>query len=96
VKTDQFFLEGAGCPRYCDRFLFLFFFFTKLTTQNLCSVSILKRGATVITHFWVIPQFTFFPLFKKNNNTTVKGECQNAQKIVKIWLRRFKNTKTKI
>jgi len=57
---------------------------------------------SVITHFWVIPQFTFFPLSSKTKykkiqkNIIVKKGCQNAQKIVKIWLRRFKNTKIKI
>jgi hypothetical protein len=45
----------------------------------------------VITHFWVIPQFTLFlsskiQKNKKNDkkNITVKRGCQNAQKIVKI------------
>jgi hypothetical protein len=55
----------------------------------------------VITHFWVIPQFTFFSLLKKiktknSKNITVKRGCQNAKKRVRNWLRRFKNTKIKI
>jgi len=32
--------------------------------QRLCSVSIVKRGATVITQFWVTPKFCF-PFLKK-------------------------------
>jgi hypothetical protein len=36
------------------------FIFTKLTTQNLCSVSIVKRRATIITYFWVISKFISF------------------------------------
>jgi hypothetical protein len=53
------------------------------------------------THFWVIPRFTFF-LSSKNKkkyyqkNITVKRGCQNAQKMVKNWLIRFKNTKIEI
>ena len=34
----------------------ILFIFTTLTTQNLCSVSIEKRGVTVVTHFWVPTQ----------------------------------------
>jgi hypothetical protein len=64
--------------------------------QNLCSVSIVKRGATIITHFWVIPQFTFFPLSskkikykniknlsKKYNSEKRMSECsENSQNLV--------------
>jgi hypothetical protein len=32
------------------------FIFTTLTMQILCFVSIVKRGATVITHFWIPAQ----------------------------------------
>jgi len=44
-----------------------------------------------------------FSLLKKtkkqkilSKNITVKRGCQNAQKMVKNWLRRFKNTKIEI
>jgi len=38
------------------------FIFTTLTMQILCFVSIIKRGATVITYFWI-------PAQKKGENT---------------------------
>jgi hypothetical protein len=63
----------------------ILFIFTTLTTQNLCSISIEKRGVTVVTYFWVPTQKR--RKYKKKNykkNITVKKESQNAQKIVKI------------
>jgi len=79
------------------------FIFTKLTTQNLCSLSIVKRGATVIIHFGLFPNSHFFSIQKiqKNKkyyekNITVKRGSQSALKMVKNWLRRFKDSKIKI
>jgi len=50
----------------------------------------------VVTHFWVPAQNTKkkFKIFSKI--IAVKRGCQNAQKMVKNWLRRFKNTKIEI
>jgi predicted component of type VI protein secretion system len=54
----------------------------------------------VVTQFWVpaqkkkkIKKIKKYPLSK---NITVKIGCQNTQKMVKKWLRRFKITKIKI
>jgi hypothetical protein len=54
----------------------------------------------VVTHFWVPAQNNnniqkVKKILSKNNNSEKKG-CQNAQKMVKNWLRRFKNTTIKI
>jgi len=54
----------------------------------------------VVTYFWVPAQkIKKIKKIKKNiikkYNSEKKG-CQNAQKIVKNWLRRYKNTKIKI
>jgi len=78
----------------------ILFIFTTLTTQNLCSVSIVKKGATVVTHFWV-PAQKIIKYKKKSRKyyqkiIAVRRGCQSALKMVKNWLRRFKITKIKI
>ena len=48
------------------------FIFTKLTTQNLCFISIVKRRATVITHFWVISKFISFKKKEKKEKSMTR------------------------
>jgi len=52
-----------------------------------------KEGATIITHFWVIPQIHFF---SSKKIITVRIGCQSAQKMARSWLRRLKNSNIKI
>jgi hypothetical protein len=40
--------------------------------EFFCFVSIVKRGATVIIHFWVTPKFVFI-LFKKKEKKTTRN-----------------------
>jgi hypothetical protein len=68
----------------------ILFIFTTLTTQNLCSVSIVKRGATIVTHFWVPAQkiIKYKKKIKKilsKNNSSEKRmpkRPKNGQKLV--------------
>ena len=71
------------------------FIFTKLTTQNLCSVSIVKRGHLLLPIFG-FPQ-NKMRKYKKYSEEIQKiigarKGCWNAEKC-QNWLRRFKNTK---
>jgi hypothetical protein len=62
-------------------------------------VSIVKRrGETIVTHFWVIPHFTFFlssknikykKIKKYNSEKSMPKRLENGQN----WLRRFKKYK---
>jgi hypothetical protein len=49
---------------------------------RLSTISIVKRGATVITQFWVIPQNLFFSQkqIKKINKKINKIKAGNAEK----------------
>jgi len=84
------------------------FIFTKLTTQSLCSVSIVKRGDLLLSIFGFphkkMKKYKKIHINNNNNNIFgrnpkiigVRKECWNAHKMTRNWLRRFKNTRIKI
>jgi hypothetical protein len=57
-------------------FLYKAYYLKFLTRFSI--VSIVKRRATVVTHFWVIPQIHFF--FLKNKNLKNKIEAGDVKK----------------
>jgi hypothetical protein len=84
------------------------FIFTKLTTQSLCSVSIVKRGHLLLPIFGFLHKKIQKNTYKKiiNNNNNIVGRNPkiigvregwwNAHKMARNWLRRFKNTRIEI
>jgi hypothetical protein len=60
-----------------------------------------KEGASVVTHFWVptqkkIQKIKKYMFIRNPKMIAMRRGCPSAHKIVRNWLRRFKNTKFEI
>jgi len=73
-------------------------YYAKFLLCNYC-----KEGASVVTYFWVPTQIRrkckkIKNIFERKIKKIIalKRGCQNAQKMAKNWLRKFKNTKIEI
>jgi hypothetical protein len=77
-KTFHHFLIWWVC--YLSFFFLLYKTYYLRSLTRLSIVSIVKRGATVISYFWVIPQIHFF-FFKKIKKIIVVRRCSKIQKL---------------
>ena len=78
-------------------------FWEKLYNDQFYSINYISQSVDVVIHFWILAQKikkmqrkTIKKYSQKKKIIAVKIRCRSAHKMVKNWLRRFKNTKIKI